>query len=102
MFELFADVCPKTCENFRSLCTGKYIAAFSVPKDMSILYQVSGIFCNLYSVSGEKGRGILTGKPLTYEGVPFHRVVKNFMVQAGDFSKGKARFLFNILFVKLS
>ena len=23
-FELFADVCPKTCENFRQLCTGEY------------------------------------------------------------------------------
>lgn len=22
--ELFADVCPKTCENFRQLCTGEY------------------------------------------------------------------------------
>ncbi|XP_007484488.1 probable inactive peptidyl-prolyl cis-trans isomerase-like 6 isoform X2 [Monodelphis domestica] len=27
IFELFADVCPKTCENFRTLCTGK--AGFS-------------------------------------------------------------------------
>ena len=23
VFELFADVCPKTCENFRCLCTGE-------------------------------------------------------------------------------
>lgn len=23
IFELFDDVCPKTCENFRSLCTGE-------------------------------------------------------------------------------
>ena len=22
VFELFADICPKTCENFRALCTG--------------------------------------------------------------------------------
>ena len=22
VFELFDDICPKTCENFRSLCTG--------------------------------------------------------------------------------
>ena len=22
--ELFADICPKTCENFRQLCTGEY------------------------------------------------------------------------------
>ena len=25
MFELFTDVCPKTCENFRSLCTGQLL-----------------------------------------------------------------------------
>jgi peptidyl-prolyl isomerase G (cyclophilin G) len=23
IFELFNELCPKTCENFRSLCTGK-------------------------------------------------------------------------------
>jgi len=24
IFELFADVVPKTCENFREFCTGEY------------------------------------------------------------------------------
>lgn len=51
VFELFADVCPKTCENFRVLCTG------------------------------EKGRGITTDKPLHYKNCAFHRVVKDFMVK---------------------
>jgi len=58
VFELFSDVAPKTVENFRSLCTG------------------------------EKGIGLVTGKRLHYKGVIFHRVVKDFMVQAGDFSAG--------------
>ena len=57
VFELHADLCPKTCENFRALCTG------------------------------EKGLGKTTGKPLHYKGVVFHRVVKDFMIQAGDFPK---------------
>lgn len=58
IFELYADICPETCENFRSLCTG------------------------------EKGLGKTTGKPLHYKGIVFHRVVKDFMIQGGDFSVG--------------
>ncbi|XP_019512338.1 PREDICTED: peptidyl-prolyl cis-trans isomerase G [Hipposideros armiger] len=57
VFELFSDVCPKTCENFRCLCTG------------------------------EKGTGKSTQKPLHYKSCLFHRVVKDFMVQGGDFSE---------------
>nr|KJB25950.1 hypothetical protein B456_004G217800 [Gossypium raimondii] len=58
IIELFADVVPKTAENFRALCTG------------------------------EKGIGKCTGKPLHYKGTFFHRIIKGFMAQGGDFSKG--------------
>ncbi|KAK4702310.1 peptidyl-prolyl isomerase D, partial [Phenoliferia sp. Uapishka_3] len=57
VMELFADVTPKTAENFRALCTG------------------------------EKGIG-KQGKPLHFKGCKFHRIIRRFMIQGGDFTHG--------------
>ncbi|KAH0555857.1 Peptidyl-prolyl cis-trans isomerase H [Trichoglossum hirsutum] len=54
--ELFADVTPKTAENFRQFCTGETKNA--------------------------------QGRPQGYKGSKFHRVIKDFMVQGGDFLHG--------------
>lgn len=79
-FELFNDVCPKTCLNFKSLCTGLYL----------IIIQLKQFFINdlMLWCEGEKGVGKMTSKPLHYKDVVFHRVVKNFIIQGGDFSMG--------------
>lgn len=59
IFELFNDLCPRTCENFRALCTG------------------------------EKGVSSSSGRKLYYKTCPFHRVIKNFIIQGGDFTEGR-------------
>ena len=52
IFELFADVVPKTAENFRQFCTGEH------RRD---------------------------GVPIGYKTAGFHRLIKDFMIQGGDF-----------------
>ena len=57
VFELYKDVVPKTAENFLKLCEGKSGMAKSKPD-----------------------------VPLSYKGSIFHRVIKDFMIQFGDFT----------------
>ncbi|EGR28739.1 peptidyl-prolyl cis-trans isomerase, putative [Ichthyophthirius multifiliis] len=52
--ELFKDVCPKTAENFRQMCTGEF-KRFD--------------------------------QPAGYKNCTFHRIIKDFMIQGGDFLK---------------
>jgi cyclophilin family peptidyl-prolyl cis-trans isomerase len=57
IMEIFADEVPNTAENFRALCTG------------------------------EKGLGKVSNMPLHYRGSIFHRIIKGFMCQGGDFTR---------------
>jgi len=53
--ELFSDLCPKTAENFRQLCTGETYKE---------------------------------GRPMGFKNSTFHRILKDFMIQGGDFVRG--------------
>ena len=62
---LYGDVVPKTVENFVQLANGK-------DKD------------------GNVGKAS-TGQDLSFKGSKFHRVIPNFMLQGGDFTRGDGR-----------
>eukprot|EP00760_Papus_ankaliazontas_P027379 PhM_4_TR3304/c0_g1_i1/m.71787/K01802/E5.2.1.8; peptidylprolyl isomerase len=66
-FELFRDAVPKTVENFRSLCTGER-------------GRLQGAW--------KSGSGNV---PLHYKGIPFHRIVSDFVIQGGDIVRGTGR-----------
>merc|ERR1712129_8115 len=55
VIELLEKESPMACQNFRGLCTG------------------------------EKGKSKESGKQMCYRGVPFHRIIRGFMMQGGDF-----------------
>jgi peptidylprolyl isomerase len=60
--ELWDDVVPRTCENFRCLCTG------------------------------EKGASqAFGGPPLCFKGSPIHRIVPGQILQGGDITRGDGR-----------
>lgn len=61
---LFSDIVPRTAKNFRLLCSGEL---------------------GTKNVNGDE---TISGKPLSYRGSIFHRVIKNFMIQGGDFTAG--------------
>merc|ERR1719482_2622461 len=55
---LFGDVVPKTVANFVGLC------------------------------KGDTGKKASSGHDMTYKGSKFHRIIPNFMIQGGDFTRG--------------
>ncbi|CAH1799867.1 unnamed protein product [Owenia fusiformis] len=63
VIELFTDIVPKTCENFKLLCTGEKGSSYHEDEDVEY--------------------------KLHYENSIFHRIVKNGWIQGGDIWKGR-------------
>ena len=61
VIELFDEYCPKTCDNFKALCSGHQIT--------------------------DKETGNALTEKMSYVNTEIHRVVKGMYVQAGDLSK---------------
>lgn len=78
VMELRSDVVPKTAENFRALCTGEKGQSVS-PLSRCITTRSLTHFV-VSSIWVRTGFG--------FKGCVFHRVIPNFMIQGGDFTRG--------------
>jgi peptidyl-prolyl cis-trans isomerase B (cyclophilin B) len=76
---LYGDDVPQTAENFRALCTGMRPSWKPCHLLFNVFFPRLGAWQRFIS-AGEKGFG--------YKGSSFHRVIKDFMIQGGDFDKG--------------
>ena len=94
VFDLFGDAVPRTCENFRALCTGEkgvgvsgspqlapkpsHPAHTTHPKTTAPVLRA----CPHASTLGK------TGQQLHLKGSKFHRIIPQFMCQGGDITNG--------------
>ncbi len=69
MFKLYKNTVPKTCENFRLLCTG------------------------------EKGRSEKTSNRLHYKNTIIHRIVPNGWIQGGGMKTAPIFYFFNRIYL---
>ena len=46
---------------------------------------------NFVEISKGQKVSAISGKPMTYKGSPFHRIIPSFMAQGGDFTQGNGR-----------
>ena len=95
VFDLFGEAVPRTCENFRALCTGEKGVGVSgslhrshlnhptLPARLCTRHDERTILpCPHASALGT------TGQQLHLKGSKFHRIIPQFMCQGGDITNG--------------
>eukprot|EP00744_Colponema_vietnamica_P008733 GILI01012451.1.p1 GENE.GILI01012451.1~~GILI01012451.1.p1 ORF type:complete len:234 (+),score=34.09 GILI01012451.1:79-780(+) len=103
VIELFANVTPKTAENFRCLCTGEHApkqinskSSSMATADLAALTDSLG--ASYASTSSAPAFNVSTtslnnmsASALTFKGSPFHRIVSGLMCQGGDITQGTGK-----------
>ncbi|KAH8095084.1 peptidyl-prolyl cis-trans isomerase [Aureococcus anophagefferens] len=74
IIELRSDLCPRTCENFRALCTGAHRSPPVRAREVAL--------------PGERGKSKEDKVPLHYKGSKLHRIVNDSHCQGGDIRNG--------------
>lgn len=99
---LFGDVVPKTVLNFKTLAEGTVVrgSTYCLNGCMEIVNRFPHLMwriilqhymhhvCMLVCTCRYCALQVRDGKRLTYEGVRFHRIIRDFIVQGGDITQG--------------
>lgn len=89
ILDLFDKEVPRTCENFRCLCTGERGLGKSSKKPLHFKVARLTIMCtSKLQLLSQQCRLSVTCMCACVQGCRFHRIVKGFVCQGGDIVRG--------------